>query len=1444
MKKNYLGTAGRVYFSLFLLMAGLSGNILHAATIVNNLRVEYLRNPVGIDAEKPRFSWQIESDERGVLQTAYEITVAKDQAGEDVVWNSGRVNSGKSVHILYEGAPLEASTRYYWKVKSWNQKDQQITSEELAFFETGLMNSGWNDAQWLKATTKSIGQTNPDENIDPATITKYSITMDFEIEQLVAGPIFAAKDAGNFFMWQINLEKMEGKTYLRPHSWKNGNAACHADVDITNKINLQSNTVYHLQIDIEGNIAKTYINNILVDSRENPLGGDFGYGKIGFREDKGEKVPQKEEKAYFDNVLITTEINNQTITLFEEDFSDPAGSSFNNATIESGRLHVVGSLNQTAYAWQKSIARHHPHFTLEMDVTLITDNAGIIFSAKNSANMYMWAINTHDDPSPMIRRHVFTGNNPVASDTKIGAHFSKTDLIGKERHLKIEVQDGIIKTFIDNVLVDTFTDTYELLTATGGCIGFRSYKDNSVNEVAYYDNIVLTTYKKGEGGTEQPVVTFSENFENGNNAFEDTETIVVNGNTKMKMFSKNGDMRVLDDSAQGIPMFRSEFTLNQNIRSARIYSSALGIYDLFINGKRVGTPVGDNMIYDELKPGWTDYKKTVFYSTYDVTNLLQQGANAIGAHVSPGWWQGNIAHGEYGAHDLGFISKLVVEYMDGSIATFVSNTETWASSTEGPVRMGDIYNGESYDARKESDWTKPGFDDSQWRQTAINQAFKGQVKSFTGPTVQVRPTLQQTPVKITQYEGIVNTGSTYGMINIKNTYTAPTKISLKQGQTVIYDLGQNLAGWVKFTVKGKAGAKMKLRFAEILNDEGQSSRGDDGPGGSLYTISLRSAKATLFYTLKGDANGETFNPSMTFFGFRYCEVTATQDIELESLVGEVVGTVNEEGSVLSTSHTTINQLYSNVLWGQRSNFLSIPTDCPQRDERLGWTGDTQIFCRAASYNADVAAFFHKWMGDMRDSQRSDGAYPSVAPFTWGVPFGQAAWADAGIIVPWTVYLMYDDKGILEENYESMEKYMAFLAKQAGGGYNYNGAGTDYGDWVAFQSTDKRYISVCYYAYVAILMEKISKALSISENDNFDQNAKKYQTLYHNIKAEFQKRYINANGGLKQTTQTAYLLALKMNLYPDEEVKTAWIAALNQKIVGNGNRLSTGFVGTGTLNQTLSDVGLTGTAYNLLLQRNNPSWLYSIDQGATTIWERWDSYTKEKGFQDVSMNSFNHYSYGAVSEWMYRYMAGIEADENYPGFKQFILQPSPDFRTIRPTGQEAITKVEATYKSYYGDIKSAWITNDGEDVKYTVTIPANTTATLILPFNNKDADVYEGATPADQVEGVMSVVKGKQNITLTLRSGTYSFRIKEGEKASVKTVSDNNTISLYPNPVDNTLMISTANEVNYVGIFNQSGTLLYAQDHGDPVHMQSFPAGSYLVRVRTNDHSEIIKIVKE
>ena len=827
-------------------------------------------------------------------------------------------------------------------------------------------------------------------------------------------------------------------------------------------------------------------------------------------------------------------------------------------------------------------------------------------------------------------------------------------------------------------------------------------------------------------------------------------------------------------TAEGAPMFRKAFTLQKPVREAKLYTSGLGIYDVFINGQRVGHLQPDgSVIYEELKPGWTDYRYRVFYSSHDVTTLLAEGANAIGAVVTSGWWAGAIARGVYGDAPLGFIAKLLVTYDDGTQEIFVSDL-SWRSSRNGAVRSGEIYDGEIYDARLESAWTTTAFDDSQWNTVETNTSFQGKIVAFTGGYVQQLTDKVQSLQKATIYNGIQASGTDYGTIKVVRT-SSSVPISLIKGQAVILDFGQNIVGWVHLKVRGKSGNCLHIRFSEMLNDTGEKSRGNDGPGGSLYLASLRTAKAECYYTLSGNTEGEEYHPSTTFYGFRYCEIAPTDNVEILSCEAQPISSTTEETGTLSTSNALVNQLISNIQWGQRGNLLSVPTDCPQRDERLGWSGDTQVFCLTAMYNADTESFFRKWLQDMRDSQRSDGAYSTVAPYT-NSRIGAAAWSDAGILVPWRVYQMYGNKQVLEENFSAMERYMEWLATQTDEIYQYAGGSTAYGDWLSYADTDARLIAVAYYAYDALIMSKIARAISPLPIGTYARKAAAYEALYKNIRAEFRSRYMSSTSTI--VSQTALLLVLKFGLYDGEAEETDFKNRLGKAVKDNNYMLNTGFVGTGILNQTLSCFGLTDYAYDLLLQRNCPSWLYSVDQGATTIWERWNSYTHESGFGPASMNSFNHYAYGAVGEWMYRYMAGIEPDEAAPGFHHFFLKPQPDRRSYLPAGQSLITSASATYQCRYGTITSAWSAPDEGNFVYRCTVPVGTTATLCLPAESGETTVYENGEPTATAQGVTYVGYEDGCLVFELESGTYQFSTDKADKVQSTSFNAPNDGAIY------------------------------------------------------------------
>ncbi len=736
----------------------------------------------------------------------------------------------------------------------------------------------------------------------------------------------------------------------------------------------------------------------------------------------------------------------------------------------------------------------------------------------------------------------------------------------------------------------------------------------------------------------------------------------------------------------GLPMFAKDFNTAKRAE-AKLYFTALGCAEIFINGVRVGD--------DEMKPGWTDYNKRTLYREYDVSSLLKRGKNRILAVVSPGWYSGRIAGGYYGDNTPALM--LAIRIGDEILA---ATDTSWLANVGGRIRTADIWDGEFCDGTVASyeEMSCPDFALEGWKK-AQKTVYRGKVTPYIGSTVKVRDGLSREPETITVFDGIESNGSDFGKIHVCATPSA-APVKMQRGQKIVLDFGQEVVGHLKIKVAGNAGITVKMRYAEFLNDSGLLSRGNDGPEGSVYTVNLRSALGKAYYILNGGGEQE-YRPYFTFFGFRYVELSADGDVEFSEFTAQVVGNDNRETGSLVTSSELVNKLISNTLWGQRGNYLSVPTDCPQRDERLGWTGDAQAFSITASYNADVYGFFLKWMQDVRDSQSESGGYGHVNPRV-GCCNGEdaCAWADAGVIIPYNMYRMFGDKTIIEPHYASMEKYISVILQK----YGLSGAQPVFGDWLAYDKCPNEFISSVYFIHDLDLMKEMSLAIGRKAR------AKYYENLRADALEYFRKKFMR-RGKLKGDTQTEKVLCLAFNIV---EGKAAGDMAdeLAKQIAANGDRLSTGFLGSYNLCPALSMYGKDKTAYNLLLQRKEPSWLYSIDQGATTIWERWNSYTKAKGFGDVGMNSFNHYAYGSIVEWIYRFAAGIEPKE--PGFKEILLRPTPDDRTDAelPEGQERITFIKAEYDSAAGMIKSAWSTEDG--FVYSCAVPEGTVATLELP----------------------------------------------------------------------------------------------------------------------------------
>lgn len=741
---------------------------------------------------------------------------------------------------------------------------------------------------------------------------------------------------------------------------------------------------------------------------------------------------------------------------------------------------------------------------------------------------------------------------------------------------------------------------------------------------------------------------------------------------------------------------RRTFTVAQPVMRATLYATAQGVYRPYLNGERVGAA--------ELPPGWTDYRRRVQVQAYDVTDALQVGENALGVVLGDGWYSGYLGfkgvRAYYGQHPRALL-QLEVAYLDGSTDT-IATDDRWRGAT-GPILYSDIQMGEWYDARREMPgWATVYFAADAWRPVVV-EPRDPDVLLVGQPNRSIQVTQDLHSASVTPY-----TPEDEGPVRY------------------IFDLGQNMVGRVRLNVEGEAGTEVRMRFGEVLE-----------PDGGLHTANLRSARATDTYVLRGDGP-ETYEPTFTYHGFRYVEVTGYPgEPARDAITGRVMHNAMPYASTFECSHPLVNRLWKNILWGQRGNFVSVPTDCPQRDERLGWTGDAQIFCRTATFNMDVAAFFTKWLADMRDAQLPNGAFTDVVPQFEGMPAGAPAWGDAGVIIPWTLYRVYGDTRLIREHYPAMQRWMNYIAEANPFYLRTKRLNNNYSDWVALErGSSAEQIATAYWAKIAGMMAEMADAIGRSLE------AANYHALYETIRQAFITAYVLPDGRIETGTQTAYALALDNDLVP-EELRDAAAARLAAAVERRDGHLATGFLGTPALCFALTEHGYRDVAYRLLTQETFPSWLYMVKQGATTMWERWNAYTEEKGIHDPGMNSFNHYAYGAIGEWLYRVVAGIEVGA--PGYAHIRLRP-------RPGG--GLTYAQASYDTVHGYVASGWRLKDGR-LHYHVTLPANTTATLDLPTVNPTT-VREGEGPAATAAGVRFVRYAEGVATFELQSGTYHF----------------------------------------------------------------------------------------
>ena len=810
--------------------------------------------------------------------------------------------------------------------------------------------------------------------------------------------------------------------------------------------------------------------------------------------------------------------------------------------------------------------------------------------------------------------------------------------------------------------------------------------------------------------------------------------------------------RVHEDSraADGASWFVTTIRNERKVKKALWMTTSLGVNELYVNGQRIGREV--------LRPGFSHYSCTKYSFTYDVTQqfLTKKGSeNRLAAQVTPGWWADKIvtttgSNGMRGAK-CAFRGVLELTFADGSQRRYGTNTSDWKAAIGGPVKHAAIFDGEEYDAREAG---------TEVRGTPeVSRGFNGVVVPSCGAEIYQLHDMALNPVRAYVYsrtEGA--TDDAYGKIVVDRDYAVGAEVRenapfvVRPGEHLVVDFGQNCAAVPSFRFKAKEGTRLTCLPAELLNDgNGAHSRGMDGPEGSVHRRNLRLHEKSirLDYTFADSKEAVEYVPRNTFFGYRYLDITATGEVTIEKMQSIPVSSITPsmETGHIATGNELVNRLISNTLWGMRSNYLSVPTDCPQRNERLGWTADTQVFCETGTFFANTLRFFHKWLRDLRDSQSKEGGFPGVAPpGQYGASqheYMRVGWADAGIIVPWTVWKQYGDASIIEESWESMERYMkhvsetkydhAALAKENG---NYQWA-----DWLSYEPMEScggrvrengvplpdvlvywNYLGASYWAMDAEMMADMARASG--------RDATVYEKMLEEAKDYlremfFQRDSMNPSHPLFRcevlnTMQTPALFALRNHLF-EGEAKEKIIERLRENFRQHGDCLQTGFLGTSILMPTLTDNGMADVAYTLLFQRKNPSWLYSVDNGATTIWERWNSYTLEKGMGPKGMNSFNHYAYGCVCQWLWQTCAGIASDPARPGFKHIIMRPVPDRR---------LGHLEASYQSAAGLIKSDW-RYEGDEWIWDVTIPDGSSATVTLP----DGTIKE------------------------IASGTYTFRVK-------------------------------------------------------------------------------------
>ena len=1133
--------------------------------------------------------------------------------------------------------------------------------------------------------------------------------------------------------------------------------------------------------------GETIIQDLEVEQRTNPLGIDNATPEFRWEmvsDVRGQKqtayqiVVKNGETVVWDSGKVESDISNAIVYGGETALQSSTRYTWNvtvwdkdgkELTAAEDAWFEMGLLNQKE-DWEGAIfiapsaEVHTPEetvdlttdqYTIDFDFKIVSDNQGLAFNMKDSGTFIMWQVSTFESKELdqiWLRPHFKSNGSWVGYPGQSGYNveavnisdklgLKASELEGRETavHERLVISGNNIKTYfgINGETAETPTESLTLVydfTYSGATslpfygIGFRQSNDGDGNsqEICQVDNIVAKCNKTGD-------VLYANDFSDGKPGFSASNgmaSVTADGWLQVGSTEKVSEQVYTQVSAEAAalggtsaPMFFKDFTVNteKTLASARLYATSLGIYEAYINGEKVGD--------QKMAPGWTNYHDYIQYQTYDVTDMLKSGENAMGAIVGNGWYSGHVSTyggvNKYGV-DEAYIAQLVLTYTDGTVEKIGTDT-TWRSYCDGPYVDTCNQNGETYDARKEvANWATTEMDTENWIYTkhATIDSINTEVD-----TVNVALVAQpEDPAKVIE--------------------TIQPKFLAKTGEdTYVYDLGQNISGLIRITMDGEAGTTMKMRHGEMVYKDTNV----------LYTANLREAKATDYYTLKGTGR-ETYEASFTFHGFRYFEVSGLgyQPAE-EDLLALVIHSEMDRTGYVETNNELVNQLFSNAVWSHRDNYLSIPTDCPQRDERLGWTGDATTFSRTASMNYDINAFYTKYLRDVENAQLADGRIYDIAPAEGhSVGAGNCVWADVAIVAPWTMYTAYGDVGLLEEFWPMMTKWMNYQATKAGSDLIM--PSDSYADWLSVATNPKDLVATAYYAYDCDLMSKMATALGKTDE------AEAYANLHERVCTAFVNKYINkTTGALIPSVQTAYALTIYFDLVADPTLRQMVIDQFIKQIEADNWHLTTGFTGCEVLLPSLTEAGHSEVAYQLLLNTTYPSWLYPVVNGATTIWERWNSYIAETGtFGDVGMNSFNHYSYGSVVEWMYQYAGGIKYDWQNPGYKHFTIAPVPSAQ---------LNDVKVEFESRYGKIVSDWTLNNDGKFDLDVVVPANTTATLVVPCDDASLLTIDGKAATEAVEGVEYVGTTNGYATFEVVSGTYTIDSFIGVKHAVTVGSD-------------------------------------------------------------------------